>query len=447
MDLKIRRIFFYCLTAVFVLLGAYLLITAQGWVLDLKNLKIVKTGSLFLKYVPADAALEINGKETNASPGLISSGVLISRLVPGEYRIKVSEPDYFPWEKKLAVGEAVVTAVSQIKLWPQIWSFKEVSTSSLVNFWLTGEGAILQLKDNTLRWDGRVLRGQRLVLSDPDHGSVITGDGKNYFLTDLGNPKTATNLTELFDSLEQGQSTSTKAEVIKNFFFHPFNGNKMLISTENTLYSLDLKRITLDKLTSAKGITGVSMSGNEIFVKDVKGNLIIFNLLLQTTNAYELGAPANSTMKASPGGSFLFFLKSDGELLIYDRSLKKLETLEKNVSDLYISPDERRLALISKNGDMSIEALDNYYADGDVKKGDKWEIALNGGDMRDLEWLNINSNYGLILNGEKLSVTELDSRTPQNTYPVLDGVKKMIIQGNNLYILKTDGTLSEVVLK
>ncbi|TSA44863.1 hypothetical protein D4R51_02990 [bacterium] len=447
MDLKIRRTLFYSLILVFILVGAFLIMTAQGWVLDLKNLKIAKTGSLFLKYVPTNATVEINGKVSNASPGFITSGVLISRLTPAEYRVKISQPNFLPWEKKLLVGEAVVTSASQIKLWPEVWLMKEVATSSISNFWLTGQGAIIQTKDKALRWNDKVLRGQKLILSDPNFNLIVTSDGKNYFLTDLENTKSVFNLNDLFNSLSQGQSTSTKAEVIKNLFFHPFNGNRVLIVTEKNLYSLDLKRVALDKLVGTKGVIGAAISDNEVFLEDSSGGLTVFNLFLQTASVTDVKLPTSTAIKASPNGSSLFFLKNNGELNVYDRSLKKFTIPKDNISDFYVSPDERRLLLISKDNTVSMRVLNDYYADGDVKSGEEWAIRSAGDPTNDFKWLPDTPNYGMFLSGDKLIISELDRRTPQNAYAVSDEVKDFFVQGNNLYILKSDGTLNETGLR
>ena len=365
MDLKIRRIFFYCLIGVFVLLGAYLLATAQGWVLDIKNLKVVKTGSLYLKYSPTDAVIEINGKVSDASPSILSSGVLISRLVPDDYRVKVSEPDYLPWEKTLTVGEAVVTPESQIKLWPEIWNFKEVATSSISDLWLTGAGAVLQFKDGSLHLNSNLLRGRQVVLSDQNSSLLISSDGQDYFLTDLGNPKVPLNLSILFNTLFRSQSSSTAVETPRRFFFHPFNGNKIFITTGSALYSLDWKRDLLEKLASVKGLTAATASNNEIFLEDNKGNLVIFNIFLQTSSAYETGFPTNAATEASQGGSFAFSLKN-GELEVYDRSSGASSTVYENIKDFFVSSDEKRLVLASNDNKLSLIALNDYYSDGSI---------------------------------------------------------------------------------
>lgn len=449
MDLKIRRVFFYFLILVFILVGAYLLITAQGWVLDVKNLKIVKTGSLFLKYVPVDATVEINGKVRDVSPGLITSGVLISKLIPGDYKVRINKTDYFPWKKTLTVGEAIVTQASQIKLWPENFPLQAVATTSIQDFWLTGAGLIIQLKDKTLHWNSRVLRGHKLVLNSPDFSSIVTGSGNNYFLTDLENPKSTINLIDLFNSLRQNQLNLTGTETPRDLFFHPFNGNKILLVTKNALYGLDLKRVRLEELSNATGTVSAAMSNNEVFMENAAGDLTVFNLLLQTANVYALKpSPASIIkMKASPSGSFVFFLKDDGTLLMYDRPSKILKALGKNAADFSLAPDEKRLIIVSKNNTLSLLVLSNYYADGDVKSGEEWAIPSGNGNIKDFEWLSNTPNYGLTLSGDKIFVTELEKRIPQNIYPITDGIKKIIVQGNTLYILKLDGTLSETSLK
>ncbi|MEK7506022.1 MAG: hypothetical protein AAB572_00255, partial [Patescibacteria group bacterium] len=413
MELKTRRTLFYFFILIFVLVGAYLLIAAQGWVLDLNNLKIVKTGGLFLKYEPTDASVEVNGKIKDVSQGVITSGAFISRLAPGEYRIKLEKPGYLPWEKKLVVGSAVVTSASQIRLWPEKWPLKEVATSSISDFWLTGSGAILKLKDDSLHLDGYILRGRNVILSDSNSNFIITGDGKNYFLTDLENPKAATNIADLLDPI-----------IPQNYFIHPFNGNKILITTADALYSLEPKRPKLEKLTDVKGIMNAALSSSEIFLEDAKGDLMIFNFLLQTTTVYKLNLPETARIEASPDGSLVFFFGNDGALSTFDRSSKELASSTEKISNLFISPDEKRMALIFKDGSVPLLALEDYYADGNVRKGDKWNISSGNGNIGGLEWLGDDVNYGLILSGGKLFLTELDSRTPQNVYPISDDVKK-----------------------
>ena len=414
MELKTRRTLFYFLILVFVLASAYLLVTAQGLVLDFKNLKITGTGGLFLKYIPPDATVELNGKKTEVSPGLISSGIFIPKLAPGEYRIRISKPGFSAWEKTFKVENGAVVSASQIRLWPEIWDLSVIATSSVRDFWLTGAGLILQGKDGTLRLDGFSLGNKNIALSRPDSSLIITADGKDRFVTNLEDLSPATNIAGLFNSLKQSQLNLSGTVIPKNYFLHPFNA-KILITTGNALYSLDLVRSRLEKLADMAGIDKAELKGNEMFLIDTKDNLTVFNLFLQTVRIYESTSTETIGIRAN------------------------LEGLP--------APDGKKVFLLSKKDTLSLKALEDYYADGEVKKGDIWPVFSDRGNIRDFEWLSGNPNYALTLTEEDLFVVETDRRAPQNVRLVSQGVGKFAVEGNELYILKTDGTLLKTSLK
>lgn len=414
MELKTRRAFFYFLILVFVLAGAYLIVTAQGLVLDFKNLKITGTGGLFLKYIPPDAAVELNGKKTEVSSGLVSSGAFISKLLPGEYRIKISKPGFSAWEKTLRVENGAVTSASQIRLWPETWDLSVIATSSVRDFWLTGAGLVFQGKNGILRLDGFSLGSGNIALSGPDSSLIVTTDGKDNFITNLEDLSPALDIARLFNSLKQSQLGLPGTVIPKNYFLHPFNA-KILITTGNALYSLDLNRIRLEKLADMAGIEKAVLRRNEMFLADTKGNFAVFNLFLQTTKTYESTSTESIGIEASLAGS--------------------------------PAPDGKRIFLLSEKDTLSLKALGNYYADGEVKKGDIWTVFSDRGEIENFEWLNGNPNYALVLADKDLFVVETDRRAPQNVRLISREVDKFATEGSDVYILKIDGTLLKTSLK
>ncbi|MEK7650947.1 MAG: hypothetical protein AAB377_00285 [Patescibacteria group bacterium] len=414
MNLKTRRTLFYFFILIFVLAGAYLLATAQGLVLDFKNLKITGTGGLFLKYVPPDATVELNGKKTDVSPGLVSSGIFISKLIPDEYRVKISKPGFSAWEKTLAVKNGAVASASQIRLWPEVWDLNVITTSSVRDFRLTGAGLVLQGKNGTLRLDGFSLGNRSVALSGPDSSLIVTTDEKENFVTNLEDLSPALDIVRLFNSLKQSQLNLPGTIIPKNYFLHPFNA-KILITTGNALYSLDIKRLRLEKLTDMAGIKKAELRGNEMFLFDMKDNITTFNLFLQTARIYE-----STSTEAIGIGASLAGLPA---------------------------PDGKKIFLLSKNDTLSLKVLENYYADGEVRKGDMWPVFSDRGKITDFKWLNGNSNYALVLAEKNLFIVETDRRTPQNIRLISQGVEKFATEGNDLYILKTDGTLLRASLK
>ena len=95
----------------------------------------------------------------------------------------------------------------------------------------------------------------------------------------------------------------------------------------------------------------------------MKDNLTTFNLFLQTARIYEststeaIGIGASLAGLPAPGGKKIF--------------------------------------LLSKNDTLSLKVLENYYAGGEVRKGDMWPVFSDRGKITDFKWLNGNSNYAL----------------------------------------------------
>ncbi len=448
MSTTLRRFLFYSFILVFLVLGAYLIVTAQGLTFDFHNLQFVKTGALFLKFNPSDASLQLNGKPKDISQGLVIPGVLITDLLPGTYHLALHKEGYETWEKNLDVQSGVVTAASHIELWPATSTLKNVLQNPVSDFWMTNKGAVLLYPDNTLHFDGVVLRGNTIAASDENSNIVITKSGGAYFLTDLESPEIATNLSSVFSSLETSAFNLAKAETIQTILFHPFSGSKLLIATPKNLFSFDMKRVRLEKLLASSSTVSAAVSDNEALLLDGKGTLFIFNLLLQTTNEYPLSITDAESITTSPSGDLVFIMKKDGELLEYDRGSRATSTIARDVKSYFLSSGEERMALIKNDGSLTMHALKDYHSDVDVTEGTNWNIALPKNAIpKSFFWLSDFPNYGLIVTTDgSLLITELDQRIPVNVYKLGEGVKKTIPAGTTLYLLRSDGALVETTL-
>jgi hypothetical protein len=437
MRLRTRRFFFYALVAVFIVAGGFLSFTAGGWVLNLGNFSIEKTGALFLKYSPGSAKIYLRGALDNASPGFLSSGVFLPNLAPGSYPVRLAAPGYSPWIGDLTVRSGLVTAASEVQLWPETWPLKSVSAVPADNVYLTGAGAVIQTASGTLRFGQETVRGGNVVLSDPGSNSVITSSGGNDIFTDLGNLSGGSvNITSLFNSLRAADLALPGTVPITSVFFHPFSGSRLILASENGVYELDMRRPRLSLLIQTNGIAALAVSGNEVFAADASGTLAIFNLLLQTENSIPLGIAGISKMFVTPGSGTVFFLLKDGTLLKYDRSAQKLAPLMQNISDFWLSPGEERMAVRDASGRLNILALKDFWGDDKVSAGEAWPVNFPGDSADDFAWLPDYPNYGLVLSDGTLSVVELGNRVPQNASVIAKDVSKFYLSGSNLFVLQ-----------
>ncbi len=102
MNVKARKIFFYFFIVVFIVGGAYLIVSAQGLTFDFQTLTFSRTGGLFLNYTPSGAEVRMNGVVRDYSSiinTLFGNGVFLNNLVPGNYTVEVEYPGYAPWQK------------------------------------------------------------------------------------------------------------------------------------------------------------------------------------------------------------------------------------------------------------------------------------------------------------------------------------------------------------
>ncbi|MCL4403904.1 hypothetical protein M1432_00950 [Patescibacteria group bacterium] len=447
MRLRTRRFFFYSLVAVFIVVGVLLALAANGLVINLKNWQIERTGAIFLRYSPQSAQVYLNGALQNVSPGFLSSGVFLSNLVPGDYSIRLTRSGFADWTKNLTVTPGLVAAASEIELWPNIWPAAPVSSSSVSDFWPTGDGYLTRNASGAVKFDGRTLRSGTVVLSGRNQTGIVTRSGSDYFFTDLGAPKaTSTDLTALFDSLRREDLGFTGTVPIDQVLYHPFNSNRFIIVSAKAVYSLDVRQPSLTLMLATPGITAAAASDNQIFALDASGTLSIFNLLLQTTQTVPLGLKDVLSMSADPGGSRVFFVQAGGMLTEYGVSTGATSTLAQGVGGYWLSPGNDRIAVETADGKLEIVALKNYWNDLKVVSGETWSVSFPGGELQDFAWLPDFPNYGITLAQGTLAVTELDPRRPQNSSVIATGVSKFSVAGSVVTFIDKDGTLESLDL-
>ncbi len=442
---RTRRLFFYALVAVFILVGGYLALAAGGWVFSFKTWRIEKTGALFLKFSPSDARIYLDGALQNASAGFLSSGVFIPNLAPDTYHVRVAETGYASWNKDLTVESGFVTSASQVELWPEAWDIQPAATGTVPDFWLTGSGAVVKTQTGSLRLDGDTIAGESLVLSDPSNDAAITTNGRDYSWVNLNEPKNAVDVTALFDSLRRSQLDLTGSVPIERIFFHPFSATRLLIVSQKAVYLLDLRQPKLSLLLRTPGIVAAATSDNEVFTLDSSSTLDIFNLLLQTESAIPLGVSGAARIVVTPEGGNVFILQNNGTLTGYKRGSQATTTLASGVADFWISPGEERMALKTTSGRLRLLALKNFWNDGNFTAGETWDVAVPGGQPDDFSWVPDFPGYGLTLSGGELAFVELDPRSPGNASVIANGVSKFYLNGSDLFFLKS-GVLESVDL-
>lgn len=140
-----RAIAFYFSVALFCALLPIILSYALGYRIDYRDLRIYKTGILYIASRPAGASIYLNGrKHDDVTPAQIEE------LKPGTYRTVVSREGFYPWEKDLVVRPNMVTKADRIVLFPVTQEMKKMGERGVVDFAVSGNGYVYYMKRSGL---------------------------------------------------------------------------------------------------------------------------------------------------------------------------------------------------------------------------------------------------------------------------------------------------------
>ncbi len=112
---KLHKIIIGQLSVAFIMfaLAISILFFAEGYRINLKNLKITKTGILFLYSDPKNAEVLLNGKkQKNITPFSIN-------LTPGNYKAEVKAEGYISWASSFKIESGLVTNFNSIVLFKE----------------------------------------------------------------------------------------------------------------------------------------------------------------------------------------------------------------------------------------------------------------------------------------------------------------------------------------
>lgn len=124
---------FYALFGLFFLLGAGVVLYAQGWRFDFLTWHAEKVGGIFVRSFPENADIFVNGKSVPNGSGFFSfsAGTLISDLFPRTYKLSLKATGYDAWTENAPVLPSFVTTFEHAVLVPSAPATTIVATSTI----------------------------------------------------------------------------------------------------------------------------------------------------------------------------------------------------------------------------------------------------------------------------------------------------------------------------
>lgn len=453
--ITLRRTLFWLFLLAFFAVGTLLIVKTQGFVFDWENLTFAKTGGVFVRSVPGDGKIFLDGKPVKKPVSLFNKGVLIKDLAPASYTVRVESAGRLAWEKTLIVEPGLVAAASFIRLFPDSPEngAEETVLSPRIaeDFWIV-KGGIVEKSGGKLYWGEIPLKGTDVLESSPDRNEILTTDGdRNFYLISLSDPETAVSVRTLFASLaESGRFLKPRVRV-DSVALHPFSLGSLIVRYGASMFALDTKRPSLELLMENAAPGALKKTGNEALWVTATGTLS-YNLVLGGGPALiSMSGIAPESLVADSSGSSFFAKNGEGTLFRYERGRASSTEIAKNVRDFSFSPSENRLLIVQNDAHALFYYLEEGTGDVKAPKGALKLFPLAKGERIQSAalalWNDDIPEYVFFERDGALIGAEMDIRSPVNAYALMDGVKKAAERDGKFIVLKNDGAITELTLE
>ncbi len=426
MTKKTRTILFLACLFLFVLIAPSIVLYSQGYRIDFNppvdGKRITQTGGLFLKVVPKQTDIYIDGKLKKKTDFFFGS-VLIENLIPKKYKIEIKKPtgqeEYYPWEKNLEIWEKQVAEAKNVVLFPKNVNFNSLS-ANVEKLWLSPDQKKLILKENeNASWS--------LKLYD------IEKNIKSHLISDedfFAKEPQLVNLEFSDDSRNLNLEISVKEAV--QYFTLDLNQAKP---------TLNKKELTAKP---AVNILVQEQAGNDLYYLDNFGYLFRNKEKLAET-PFPAKQETEYSLNVFNGN---IFLKENDSLYKFNYDLKTFENFFEGINVLKLSPDSKKL-LYSSNNEIWILFLSDKTDQPQKKAGEKLFLIRLTDTITDISW--INDNYLALVAGNVIKITEIDERDKINIIDIFE-TKKLPQEGSinkmfwnrlddKIYLLNENGYL------
>lgn len=335
MSKQIRRIIFYFLVVLFLIIGIATILYAEGWRLTLPKLKIEKVGALYLDISPNNASVFINGEKEKYKPSLFQNGILISDLLPGIYELKISAPDYKDFSQALTVASSMVTKMENLVLVPIVANAYQPATTtaaSIQDFWMINQNDFILKENNQLTFNGNNIKGNEIIDSLPNSPYILTFDSRlnDYFLINTASTTQTVNLTLFLKNYFPGLGKETQ------IFADNQDASQLIIKSDNYWGSLDLSRYQISPLpypalknVYAK-IKKLVFASNEIYILESSGGILKYDI--PSDDAVMIAGGAKD-LALSPDGNKLAILQNYA-IKVFDSQSDSPEPLSFSPTDI-----------------------------------------------------------------------------------------------------------------
>ncbi len=364
MKLQTRKRIFYVFFLLFVVIGASVVLYAEGWRLS-PTLQPEKAGGIYVRSFPANAEITLNGKPVQNQSAFLSSGTFISGLFPKTYTLQLTDAGYDAWSESPQVLPSLVTEMKYAVLIPDT-GINVATSEGVGNFFEVSDNVVTANTSGTITWRGIVIGHGMIVSHSADLKTVIIRSGggnagvgvsgagiATYSLYNFTSA-TSTNLSAI---LEKDGITPTPT---LNIFIDPYNDTGIIVQTKREIMDIDAETHAVTAIETAPAgamvESPIAMSPSVMAWARLSDDgvsstseIIIYDKFSGDTIDDSLVVPGAVKQLAWIKNGELGVLENNNSLYLYNVQSEQLTTLADDVKQFYPTTDGTAVAALEYN--------------------------------------------------------------------------------------------------
>lgn len=394
MNKTLKRIVLISLFALFFIIGSITIFYAQGYRFDTDTLSIQKVGAIFIKTIPGEASVTIDGEPVDKSYWLFNSGKLIQSLFPKDYSVVVSYPSYRTASLDIKVLPSLVSELSHVLLIPE-------QNEAIINDVYQAEGLLsksfplLKTVNQNLYFGGtKIGKYEPLAVSSDSESLLVSNkSGVYYIKMEKGDQFTIT--------------TSTLTLTIKDAtYLLDEKSQKVFAISKNKIYSIQdkTKPITLYSATST--IENPTSRTNRLAWTETRKDgkfIIIYNKSNNNIETFSLNEPISVTSLKWQTDDQILIQGANGDVYIFSTGNKSLNKITSDAILSAVSLDSKKIATVGK------DRLEIFMENGKYLRADTSSLGI----PEKLSWVQ-DSGHLVYKAGGNVYLVDIDTLLAKN---------------------------------
>lgn len=447
-----RSIFFWTLVVLFLITAPIIVLHARGYRFDFTRGVFVYSGSINIKSSPQNINVSLNGK-LNESKKLdrINNSYNIAGLLPGDYKIKITSPDFQTWSKKTDVHSGLASEFWNVVLARNNYEKTDYTASGITKFF-TSPGnkymAIAEQQENTLSIKNLNIKNKAIenIFSFPNYTLIPDSEKENIEWSPVKNNRISipTKKIPAEDKnkkiiSEDGNSLTTNyiiADISANTFFSlndflnmpdikdvrwdPQSEDYLFFLSKNSLYRANI-RDKKDIVLISEDVSSFDLSKTSVFYSMLSNKIIYKKLLdaksekIQATNVFPEDSGDFIKKMIVYDDSRIAFLDNNDSLFLFNQGDHDtyFKQIGEKVFGLHFSDDGKKLLFWTEN-EISVYYLRDWNVQPVRLEDELTEITRYIEPVKNVQWFK-DYEHILFNVGNYTKFLELDPRDHRNS--------------------------------